>query len=201
MFRVLGFGVIAVLGLAAFTPLSNFLARATAVLPALAPADAIVVLGGGSPGPDGVLSRHSFYRASYGIALYRRGLAPLLVLSGGLPQDTPPEGELLAELARRLGVPADAIVADSSTRTTREEAVRMKELLQPRGIRRILLVTNAQHLGRAKPLFERHGFDVLPAPATDEDGRPTEPGSRLDLLRQTLGEVLARLYYWIAGYI
>ena len=201
IFCILGVVAIVLLALAAFTPLSSLLARATAIPAAVGPADAIVVLAGGPPGPAGVLSRHTFYRASYGVMLYRRRLAPLLVLSGGATNDTPPAGELLAELARRLGVASDAIVADSSARTTREEAIRLRKLLQPRGVRRILLVTNAQHMGRAQPLFERQGFDVLAAPANEEDDNPDEPESRLDLLRQTVQEVLGRLYYRIAGYI
>src|SRR4030095_3796986 len=48
--------------------------------------------------------------------------------------------------------------------TTREEAIRVQALLQPKGVRTILLVTNAGHLARARPLFERVGFAVHPVP-------------------------------------
>ncbi len=86
-------------------------------------------------------------------------------------------------------------------RTTREEAQRMAALLGPRGVRTILLVTDPQHLIRARRLFERAGFRVLAAVADDVGTTPQDAEGRLKLTRVIVIEVLARLYYRAAGYL
>src|SRR6266480_2720585 len=72
---------VALVCLAALTPLPNYLALALRPEPRLEAADAIVVLGG-LVEPDGVLSPDSLSRVMQGISLYKARLAPLLVFSG-----------------------------------------------------------------------------------------------------------------------
>ena len=74
-------------------------------------------------------------------------------------------------------------------------------LLRPRKIQKILLVTDSQHLRRAQQLFERVGFEVLAAPADDLSHATRSSEGRLQLTRRTVGEVIARLYYRLAGYL
>jgi uncharacterized SAM-binding protein YcdF (DUF218 family) len=102
-------------------------------------------------------------------------------------------------LARLHGIPPQAILMEAGAHTTREEAVRVQGLLEPRGARTILLVTNSAHLVRARPLFERAGFDVRPAPS-DTFVSPDAPEDRLTLMRGILVELLGWLYYRVAGY-
>lgn len=183
--------------LTGFTALPNRLADTLSLPPVIAPADAVIVLAGGGVSRQGVLSGVSFRRAVYGVALHREGWAPLLVLSGGGRG----EGGARAALARRLKVPAEAMLTVASGHTTREEATQMERLLQPRGVRKILLVTDVQHMIRAKALFERVGFEVLPAPALDGTGSAERPQGRLDLFYRTLQELVALQYYRLAGYL
>jgi uncharacterized SAM-binding protein YcdF (DUF218 family) len=185
----------------AFTPLPVLLSRWLSLSPALAPADAIVVLGAGGVRDNGELTDTSLRRTLHGITLYQRGLAPLLALSGGPSPNEHVEGEVRARLARQLHVEPDAIVVDSAARTTREEAVRFAALLAPRGVRRILLVGDAQGTRRAAGVFTRAGFQVLPAPAEDVSGSGGGPEDRLDLMRRVSLEALALVYYRLAGYI
>jgi uncharacterized SAM-binding protein YcdF (DUF218 family) len=199
--RLLGLAGLSAFLLSAFTPLPNLLAARVSVQPELEPAQAIVVLAGGGVSPDGTLSSLSLRRAVHGVLLYEQRLAPLLVLSGGARDQAPTESGLRAELARTLGVPEHAILTESSTRTTREEATRIRALLEPREVHTILLVTDAQHMVRARRLFERAGFEVRAAPANDIGPGVMDPGGRLALLRRTLREVAALLYYRIAGYL
>ena len=88
-----------------------------------------------------------------------------------------------------------------TARTTREEAVEVGKLLKPRGIQRILLVTDGDHMARALPLFERAGFEVLPAPVFDTVYDAAGPEDRLSTSRSMLMELGARLYYRAAGYL
>jgi uncharacterized SAM-binding protein YcdF (DUF218 family) len=191
--RWIGAGVLAVL-VSLFTPIPNGLARWLEPAAQIEPADAIVVLGG-DVSPDGTLAPSSLVRLVQGVLLYRRHLAPLIVLSG-----TPPEVITRARLASDLGVPPTAAL-EIRADTTRAEATAVARLLAPREARRILLVTDAQHLVRARLLFERAGFDVLPAPAGLEASSAHSPEARLLLLREVLQEVTARLYYRLAGYL
>jgi uncharacterized SAM-binding protein YcdF (DUF218 family) len=194
-------GLIGVVGflVTAFTPLAHRLNLATAVPAELVPSDAIVVLGAWVS-PSGTLSSESLRRTNHGIALYRRGLAPTLVLLGGSASGGPSEADARAEQARLHGVPAQAILTETRVRTTREEAARVKELLRSKGVRTILLVTNAGHLARARPLFERAGFDVHPAPS-DSFVEASSPESRLELMRVLIREFFGWLFYRVAGYI
>jgi len=194
-------GLVGVVGflITAFTPLAHRLNLATAVPAELVPSDAIVVLGAWVS-PSGTLSSESLRRTNHGIALYRRGLAPTLVLLGGSASGGPSEADARAEQARLHGVPPQAILTETRVRTTRDEAIRVKALLQSKGARTILLVTNAGHLARARPLFERAGFKVHPAPS-DTFVEASSPESRLELMRVLVREFCGWLFYRVAGYI
>jgi uncharacterized SAM-binding protein YcdF (DUF218 family) len=202
--RVLGLLWLLVLGLSAFTGLAGALAAWMGGPARLEPAQAIVVLARGGLDAEGILSAPSARRAIHGIALYRRGLAPALVFSGGEPEPGaggwPPAGEAAAraELARRAGIPADAVWLAAGGRTTRGEAGEVHRLLEPRGIQRILLVADPVDMTRTRATFERAGFVVLPSPTPAAD--PGAPEARLALLRDVVIEVVGLVYYRLAGY-
>lgn len=199
--RLLGLVGIVVLMTSTFTPLPNLLSRTLGTPARLGPAEAIVVLGGGGVRADGTLSNASLRRALHGIVLQRRGLAPLLVFSGAAGPHGAVEAEARAALARELGVPSEVILTERTGHTTREEGARIGALLRGRGIRRILLVTDWEGMGRAQGVFVREGFEVLPAPVDDVPGLTDTPEGRLDLTRRILEELFAGLYYRVAGYL
>lgn len=198
--RLLGLAGVLLFLAAAFTPLPNLLARSGSTSPRREPAEAIVVLAGGLQ-PDGLLSDLSLRRALQGIVLHREGLASLLVFLGEVRGEHPSEASIRAALARQLGISPKVILTEAGARTTREEAARIERLLRPMGVRRILLVTDSQHMARAQGVFERAGFEVLAAEADDFSKAAVGPEERLRLMRRFLQELLARLYYRIAGYL
>lgn len=131
-------------------------------------ADAIVVLGGGmgyhpkcgSPEMLGAADR-----AWHGARLYKAGLAKIVSLSG------PDVEKSTVPLLEDLGIPKDAFMYFSGARNTEEESkFIIAELRKVCGGNKpkILLVTSAWHMTRAKLLFERVGFDVVPAPTDFE---------------------------------
>jgi uncharacterized SAM-binding protein YcdF (DUF218 family) len=182
----------------AYTPLTAALEAGPAQRPLLARADAIVVLGAGAS-PDGVLTDSSLARLVSGIVLFRRGLAPRLVLLG--PGQGLTEAEVRATLARDLGVPADALLVEPRGRTTRQEAALVAQRMREVGGRRILLVTGTHHMERSRRLFEREGLDVVAAPVVEVSPVTGQPDARLELGRLLLQEALARLYYRVAGFL
>ena len=97
-----------------------------------------------------------------------------VVASGGRLGD-----RVLAEIMRDAliaeGVPRESIWLEGESNSTRENAAFSAKLLLPRGIRRIVLVTEAYHMRRAERDFLKEGFDVEPAPCSyrsvEFDGR------------------------------
>jgi uncharacterized SAM-binding protein YcdF (DUF218 family) len=149
--------------------------RAISVTPQ---ADAIVVLGGATRGDThmgtlGDLNQQAD-RLVHATELYKAQRAPLLLLTGGAQAGERPEADLMRELLMVMGVPQRAMLLERSSRTTFENAAYSAPLLQARGIRRILLVTSAFHMRRARALFEERGFEVIPAP-TDYQCLVAEP--------------------------
>jgi uncharacterized SAM-binding protein YcdF (DUF218 family) len=135
-------------------------------------AEAIVVLGGGtrpriSPRPWYEVSEAGD-RILYGSWLYKRGKAPLLVVTGGRAEwygeGGNPESEDMAAIAEVMGVPSSAIVQESQSFNTRDNAVNTKQILDKKGVNKILLVTSALHMPRSIEIFRKVGLEIIPAP-------------------------------------
>jgi len=135
-------------------------------------ADAIVVLSAGRsvpPGPATISEWGDANRFYGGLELFRAGRAPLLVFTGAWVSwapDTPLEGEVLAGYARENGVPADRILVTGKVGNTADEAKEVATMLKDRGLTqpRVLLVTSAFHMPRARQQFEQAGLSVEPFP-------------------------------------
>lgn len=178
--------------------------------------DAIVVLGGGAAGkgtlrPSDELSDLSMKRTICGADLFAHGFAPRILFSGGdasIIGSGPKEAIEMKRLARRLGVPEEAILIEDQSRTTYESAVATKRLL---GQASILLVTSANHIPRALGLFRKQGLDVTPSPCGyTVKNRPGDNwgGDPFDLLPQAgafsksttaIAELVGMLVYWVTG--
>jgi len=128
-------------------------------------AQAIVVLGGGWSTVAGI-DRETAQeirpenRLVEAMCLYQAGKAPLIVLSGGKVP-----AYMGGSSTRRWHVPDLAILRESNSETTRQNAVNTGDLLRSQGIRRILLVTSALHMPRARAAFRKVGLDPIEAPA------------------------------------
>lgn len=124
-------------------------------------ADAIVILGGGMAGHKVCGGAEMFSGADrvwVGARLYKAGHAPIVYCTGG------GVGKSTLPLLRDFGVPEAAVRWYDEPRNTEEEAKK----LAGENVKKILLVTSAWHMPRARMLFERVGFDVIPAPADFE---------------------------------
>ena len=146
-------------------------------------ADAIVVLGGAIRSPDTMRRYASLDEGSsrlwHAARLYHAGKAPFIVASGGYDPalGDRPEAYAMAEFLEALGVPKDALRLETTSRTTRENARETAKLLGGGHSLRILLVTTASHMPRARATFEAQGFKVIPA-AADYEGVPVRGWER-----------------------
>ena len=134
--------------------------------------EAIVVLGGGTrpriPPRPWYEVNEAGDRILYGSLLYKQGKAPLLVVTGGradwLGEGGNPESEDMAAIAEAMGVPKGAILQESQSFNTRDNAVNTKQILDKRQITKILLVTSALHMPRSMEIFRKVGVESIPAP-------------------------------------
>ena len=135
------------------------------------PTDVIVVLGGTTG--SAIYPRQivdiggAGDRIIYAAHLYHQGVASNLLLTGGYitwmnERDAPAND--MAEILKMLDVPEDALWYETESRNTFENALYTRKILEEKGIERIILVTSAMHMPRAVRLFEKQGFDVIPAP-------------------------------------
>ena len=160
-------------------------------------ADAIVVLGGVTgpallPQPT-VHLRPGADRLTYGAALYRTHKAPLVVLSGGggaWNQDLPPESAQMSEIIQMLGVPRSAILEESSSRNSHENATYTSRLLLAHNLHRILLVTSAMTMPRALAAFRHEGIDATAAPTDFTPGLAEDSRKGLSKLQEDALELL-----------
>jgi uncharacterized SAM-binding protein YcdF (DUF218 family) len=130
-------------------------------------AQAIVVLGGGrylnAPEYGGdTVSGATLARLRYGATLQRQTGLPLLSTGGKPDGGELSEGETMRRvLEREFGVPVRWV--EDRSNNTWENAYFSRELLKDSGVQTIYLVTHAWHMPRAKWIFERAGFKVVPA--------------------------------------
>lgn len=146
---------------------SQYPARQVATLPQ---ADVAIVLGGAIgpalPPRVAVDLTEASDRVFHAAHLFLAGKVGHVVVSGGnLPWLTSavPEADSMAALLVELGVPRSAIVLESKSRNTHENAVNCAAILDANGWRIVLLVTSSVHMPRALAAFRRSGIDAVPA--------------------------------------
>lgn len=147
------------------------------------PASAIVVLGAaqyvGHPSP--VLRA----RVEHAIDLWKRGLAPRMIFTGGFgDRDTTSEAAVAQRYAIEHGVPARAIMIENTGRTTSESLQRVASLMEGEPTRDVILVSDPFHMLRLSILARRFGLIPYTSPTR------TSPisGSRRESLKYTLAE-------------
>ena len=131
-------------------------------------AQAIVVLGGGRRGPQPQWQNHeapsyiSATRTAYGAWLAHRYRLPLLLSGGRDHNNQASEAQLMNQnLIRHQQPPARWL--ENKSQNTHQNAVFSAQVLKQHHIKRILLVTSATHLSRARYFFKQQGMVVIPA--------------------------------------
>src|SRR5579863_8674866 len=133
-------------------------------------ADAIVVFGAAeySGHPSPVLRA----RLDHALDLFHRGLAPVVITTGGAGADpTFSEGGVGRDYLNRHGVPERSLIAEMQARDTAESAVRVSVIMRANGLNSCVAVSDAYHVFRIRRLLEHEGIGpvyVAPRP----DSRP-----------------------------
>jgi len=177
-------------------------------------ADAIVVLGGdvGIPVSPRTESQLHGNRLLHGFRLFEADKAPLILLTGGnvfAQEGLQGEAVYGKAILADWGIPKDAIMIETKSRNTHQNAIYSLETLRGQGIDRILLVTNAFHMPRAAAVFRHVGFEVIPSSSSLSVTDYRQPklldwwpslsnlGKAQAVLREKLGLFVYRFRGWI----
>lgn len=195
------------------TLLMGLLERRAPQRPAANPgAEAMVVLAGGllrnEPGEPGVLPDVSTnVRCRHAAWLYYHGWRMPVIPSGGPAGPGYSFAGVMADLLQKEGLPAANIWQEDRSTSTYDSARFTAQMLQAKGIRHILLVTEAYHMPRAIRLFRHAGLQVTAAPCAyrtrEFEGAWADwlllgPKS-MTMNEQFLHESLATLWAWASG--
>ena len=152
-------------------------------------------------------------RILHALHLYREGKIKKILISGGtgkILKDSIPEAVLLKKILLLSQVPEQDILTESSSRNTRENALFTAEMLgEEYAYQKILLITSAYHMRRARACFEKAG---LPVDTYSVDLRSEENAYTPDILfipsASAIGswEILIKewvgmIAYKVSGYI
>jgi uncharacterized SAM-binding protein YcdF (DUF218 family) len=156
------------------------------------PADAIVVFGAaeyaGRPSP--------VWRArlDHAFALYQRGVAPVIITTGGAAADPHySEGGVGRDYLMHRGVPERSLIAEMQGRDTSESAERVAVIMRANHLRSCVAVSDAYHVFRIRKLLEYEGIGpVYTAPRLD-----TRPHSLLQRAGSALRESVSYLLWRI----
>jgi uncharacterized SAM-binding protein YcdF (DUF218 family) len=154
-------------------------------------ADVIVVLGAaeyrGRPSP--VFKG----RLDHALDLYRQGLAPHILTTGGAGGDPIfTEGGVGRSYLVSQGVRSESIIVEPEAGSTMQSTAATAEILHRMGLSSCILVSDGYHIFRAKSMLAAQGIRVYGSP------RPAPPDGGLGhgwlYLRQSVGYLL-----WEAG--
>jgi uncharacterized SAM-binding protein YcdF (DUF218 family) len=149
------------------------------------PSDAIVVLGAAQY--DGRPSPVLRARLDHAIELYRKGIAPVIIMTGGqAPGDTVSEAVASQRYAVREGVPRDAILTEREGMTTVESMEGVWKLMEARQMKTAVLVSDPFHMLRLKLLARQVGFRGFTSPTRTSPISRNRAEERKHLIRESL---------------
>ena len=136
------------------------------------PAEAIVIFGA-KVLPDGDATIALRERTRHAFNLWKRGLAPLIVCTGGIGDNPPAESVVEERLLLGWGVPAQVILTEHNSHNTRENvrfgAAALRGRLGNAGQLRIIAVSDAYHLWRAQRDCAILGLVAYTSPTTSDE--------------------------------
>jgi uncharacterized SAM-binding protein YcdF (DUF218 family) len=155
-------------------------------------ADAIVVFGAaeyaGRPSP--------VYRArlDHAFDLFQRGVAPVVISSGGAASDPRfSEGGVGHDYLMHRGIPDSSLIAETQGSDTAQSAARIGVIMRANHLHSCVAVSDAYHVFRIRKLLEHEGIEVYVSPRPDS--RPHSQWQRAEaVLREAASYVVWRLH-------
>lgn len=173
-------------------------ARLLIVQDAIAPADAIVVLGGGRG-----------ERVLQGVELYEHKFAPAVLFTGDFMQPlySPPLhwAEQAVKYAESEGLPKDKMTIIYGAHSTRDDALLTRKYCEGKGYRSLIVVTEPYHSRRARrvfgSVFRGSGIRFAVYPSQRSWYTPRSWWRSEDGIVLTVSEYIKFVYYLFKGYL
>ncbi|MBL4823800.1 MAG: YdcF family protein [SAR324 cluster bacterium] len=123
--------------------------------------DAIVVASAGVHG-SGAPSPGSTLRAHAAAKLFLEGVAPLVIITGGVtePYFPPVNIKGMAIILQGMGVPADNIIIENRSADTYRNGVETLKILKRLELKTVILVSHDYHLFRLVSVFKKLGVEA-----------------------------------------
>src|SRR5208282_953589 len=133
-------------------------------------------------------------RLDHGYELFQKGLAPIVITTGGAGQDPDfSEGGVGRSYLLRRGVPEQALIEETQGSDTAQSAARVANIMRANGMRSCIAVSDAYHVFRIRALLEHEGVQVELAPRPES--RPRTVWERFVAVIREAASYLA----WKAG--
>ena len=107
-------------------------------------------------------------RLDHAFALFRKGMAPVVITTGGYGHDpTYSEGGVGRDYLRSLGIPDRDLIAETQSSDTVQSAQRVAVIMKANGLHNCLAVSDAYHVFRVKQMLQGEGVTAYAAPRPD----------------------------------
>lgn len=176
------------------TPVGSWYARALAG-PFNDPDGDILILLGAENANDGYIGASTYWRSVYGARAWREGHFRMIVVCGGSGI-----AELMRDFLVFEHVPADKIVVENRSNSTRENALFAADLLKNMPGRKVLL-TSDFHMYRSFRAFQKAGVEVEPRPIPDALKRGNAWTQRWQVFVEMTTETAKIVGYRLRGWI
>ena len=181
------------------TPVTRWCSASLAgSLPAASSDGAVLIVLAGSVLSDGTMGGSSYWRAVYAVRTWKKGRYGRVLVCGG-PGGSPVAVQIRDYMISQ-GVPADEILIETQSRSTRENALYARPFLDAFPGKKVLL-TSDYHMYRAQHAFARSGIQTEPAPIPDVYKLSLRPEGRWSAFLQLCGELGKIGYYRARGWI
>jgi uncharacterized SAM-binding protein YcdF (DUF218 family) len=147
-----------------------------------------------------VIGLSTYWRSVYAVRAWRAGGVRDIVVCGGSDNGEVSIAERMRDFLLSQGIPPPAVHVEASSRSTRENAINSKAILDQLGGRKVLL-TSDYHMLRAYRTFRKAGFDVQPRPIPDAAKQISSWPNRWPVFMSLCVETSKLAYYFARGWI
>lgn len=132
-------------------------------------------------------------RLDHAANLFHRGIAPLVITTGGGTDAKFTEGGVGRDYLIAAGIPDTAVIAETQSADTSDSAERVAGILRKNGKSTCVAVSDGYHMYRIKQMMARQGITAFGAPRAQV--KPfTERQKVMNYLREVLSLTLWRLH-------
>ena len=170
--------------------------------------DAIVVASAGVH-ESGTPTQGSALRAHAAAKLYLEGIAPLVIITGGVtePYLHPVNIKGMAIILQGMGVPSENIIIENRSTDTYLNGVETTKILNRLELKDVILVSHEYHLFRLVSVFEKLGINVYAYSENESYKRESTPWWELfawknfNRIQTVAHEYLGLIRYKFSGWI